>query len=71
MTRWGSLGLVLQVEGVRDPTTSRNDSLGPALQVDERARLVGGGGTRLNGGGRGGGDGGGGGGGVGNRSTRV
>ena len=63
MTHWGSLGLALQVEGYQRAPTSRNDSLGPALQVDERARLVGGGGTRLNGGGRGGGDAGSGGGG--------
>ena len=28
MTRWGSLGLASQVEGEREPPTSRDDSLG-------------------------------------------
>ena len=39
MTRWGSLGLASQVEGEREPPTSRNDSLG--LDV---AGIAGGGG---------------------------
>ena len=41
MTRWGSLGLASQVEGEREPPTSRNDSLG--LDV---AGVAGGGGER-------------------------